>query len=102
MASLLFKSEIITFICLFVVLSVAGFLDMIWSFVELFVKLDKPGTSDVVLDLMKVLRYMFAIIFPNVTIKRGLYNLKIRKNNYCIDTLNNLLTSKYIQNYICI
>ena len=96
MASLLFKSEIITFICLFVVLSVAGFLDMICSFVELFVKLDKPGTSDFIIDLMKVLRYTFAIVFPNVTIKRGLYNLKIRKNNYCIDTLNNLLTSKHL------
>jgi hypothetical protein len=77
---------------MFTILSVAGFLDMIWSFIELFVKLDRQSKA-FISDLMKILRYLFSALFPNVTVKRGLYNLKIRKNDYCINSLNSLLSS---------
>jgi hypothetical protein len=43
---------------------------------------------------MKILRYVFLLFFPNVTVKRGLYNMKIRQNTYCINSLNNILKSK--------
>lgn len=44
---------------------------------------------------MNVLRYFLVILFPNVTIKRGLYNLKIRTNDYCINSLNSILNAGY-------
>jgi hypothetical protein len=47
---------------------------------------------------MELLRYFFAIFFPNVTVKRGLYNIKIRTNDYCISSLNSILNTGYSKN----
>ena len=94
-SSFFFKSDIVNFIILFIVLSVAGFLDMIWSFVQLFMNIQQPGRPNVTSTIMMVLKIIFALIFPNVTVKRGLYNLKIRKNNFCINSLEYLFNSKY-------
>jgi hypothetical protein len=92
--SFFFKTDLIGFISLAIILGVAGFLDMVWSFIQLFVNLDVQSSSQAVNNLMNVLRYIFLFTFPNVTIKRGLYNLKIRQNKYCINSLNNIIKSK--------
>lgn len=68
---------------------------MICSFVYLFVKLDNQGSTTFGSELMSLIRLTLAIIFPNVTVKRGLYNLKIRENEYCINSLNVILNTSY-------
>jgi hypothetical protein len=91
--SFFFKSDIIGFIVLAIILGVAGFLDMIWSLLYLFLKLDQFNKKSYLITLMNNLRYLFLYLFPNVSIKRGLYNIKIRKNSYCIRSLNTILGS---------
>ena len=94
-SSFWFRTDLIGFIFTFLILGVATFLDMVWAFIQLFVSLERESTQNTFLsNLMKLLRYVFLLFFPNVTIKRGLYNLKIRQNNYCITSLNNILKSK--------
>ena len=64
---------------------------MLWAFVMMFISLDSLGQSSVTSILLNLSRYVFAFLFPNVTIKRALYNIKINKNFYCITSLNNIL-----------
>lgn len=96
LTSFIFKSDIMSFIVLFIILSVAAFLDMIWSFVELFINIDTSGQLSTASNILNVLRFFFAFLFPNVTIKRALYNIKINKNLYCINTLNTILKGNFI------
>lgn len=92
--SFFFKSEIIGFVVLVIVLGFAAFLDIIWTFVELLIingtKVKNGGAK-----FMYALRIIFALVFPNVNIKRGLYNLKIRNNTYCIDSVNEILAGNF-------
>jgi len=71
---------------------------MIASFVYLFVRLDNMGKATFGSELMNTVRYALAIFFPNVTLKRALYNLKIRDNDYCINSLNGILNTSYRKN----
>ena len=92
--SFFFRNDLIGFIFTFLVLGVATFLDMVWALIQLFVSLERESDQNKFLsNLMKVLRYVCLLFFPNVTVKRGLYNLKIRQNTYCINNLNNILKS---------
>jgi hypothetical protein len=101
--SFLFKSDLISYITLAIILSVSSFLDMIWSFIQLFLNLDFETRNNDLSKAMVILKYIFMSLFPNVTIKRGLYNLKIRQNDYCIKSLNNLLKSFFFLNfYFCL
>ncbi len=94
--SFFFRTDLIGFIFTFLVLGVATFLEMVWALIQLFVSLERPSDQNTFLsNLMKVLRYVFMLFFPNVTVKRGLYNLKIRHNTYCINSLNNILKSNF-------
>jgi hypothetical protein len=88
--SFFFKSEIVGFVVLAIFLGFMAFLDVIWIFVQLLIQsgstTSTPGSS-----LMRALRLIFALLFPNVTIKRGMYNLKIKNNDYCIQYVNQYL-----------
>nr|UOU03315.1 ATP-binding cassette subfamily A3-like 2 [Brachionus rubens] len=88
--SFFFKSEIIGFVVLVIVLGFASFLDIIWTFVELLI-INGGKTRNIGADFMYALKIIFALVFPNVTVKRGLYNLKIRSNSYCVDAVNQVL-----------
>lgn len=94
-SSLIFQSDIVAFIGVFLIASVAAFMDMICSLVYLFVKLDKQGKDSFTSTLMDFIRYLLAICFPNVTIKRALYNIKIKDNDYCLNSLNSILNTGY-------
>ena len=37
-----------------------------------------------------------SVFFPNVTIKRQLFDLRLRSNNYCIDILSYIIKSKFV------
>lgn len=96
--SFLFKSDLISFLVLFILLAVVCFLDMIFSFIQLLVYLDIRDQNKTIYDLMSFFRYLFLILFPNVTLKRGLYYLKIKDNSYCIKSLNRILHTNYSYN----
>lgn len=86
--SFLFKSEIIGFVVLFIVLAVVAFTDVILSFFELSLSNE---SSDRPLNLIKGIRWILVIMFPNLTVKRGSFYLKTRTNSFCISQLNKFL-----------
>ncbi len=92
-----FKSEIIGFIILMVILGMAAFMDMVWCFFQLFVRINVKDSNlnDTISDILEIIRWTFVILFPNVTIKRGLFDLKVRKNEFCVQAINNILKSKF-------
>jgi hypothetical protein len=93
----LFKSEIIGFVVLAIIFGIGAFLDMVWSFLQLLVQTDASNngtsTASPFANLIVGIRWIFTIIFPNVTVKRGMFNLKIYNNTFCISSLNSLLFS---------
>jgi hypothetical protein len=90
------RSDIVGFIVLFISLSVLAFLDtMIVLFQFLLQKNTKQGTKNQGTSIMIGVRYLMALFFPNVTVKRALYDLKIRDNSYCITTINSYLDCNY-------
>lgn len=91
--SFFFKSEIIGFVVLVIVLGFAVFLDIIWTFIELLL-LNGSTTKTTGSNVIYAIRIIFALVFPSVTIKRGLYAMKIRTNNYCIDAANTVLAGR--------
>jgi hypothetical protein len=119
--SFFIKSDLTSFIVLFIILATAAFLDMTFAFVHLFVHINDRAAqfNDFKSSIMHFLRITFSLIFPNVTIKRALFDMKIRflsffikvflifkikffilnyfkrDNEYCVNTLNRILRSNY-------
>lgn len=92
--SFIFKSEIIGFVVLAIFLGFMAFLDVVWIFLQLLLQ-NGSTTQTGGSKLIQGIRYLFALLFPNVNIKRGLYNLKIKGNSYCIDNVNQYLARKW-------
>lgn len=92
--SFLFKANIMGFVVLALVLGILGFLDMILVFVQILIVTSNSNKSNGLSDLIAGIRGLMAFLFPNITIKRGIYDLKIRSNSYCIDAVNEILDSK--------
>jgi hypothetical protein len=94
--SFFFKSELVGFIVLAILLGVAAFLDMLFSFILLFTNVDTSAKDGLMYNMLNVLQFILLILFPNVAVKHGLYNLKIRKNSYCINSMNRVFNCNYI------
>ena len=97
-----FKSEIIGFIILMIILGMAAFMDMVWCFFQLFVRLniDDSNLNNTISDILEVIRWTFVVLFPNVTIKRGLFDLKVRQNEFCVNAINNILKSNFFYYFL--
>lgn len=94
--SFLFKSDVTSFVILAIVLGIIPFIDVVFAFVLLFINTG-PDYADVRApgsDALDVLRMIITIIFPNLTVKKAIYNLKIRNSTYCINSINTILKSK--------
>ena len=76
---------------LLILLGFVAFLDMIFVFAELILIGSNNNKRNGLSNLITGFRFLLALIFPNVTVKRGFYDLKIRSNNYCIDQINDVL-----------
>lgn len=90
-----FKSDVTAFAILLILLGVAGFADVLFSFVHIFIHVtepdldfDSPGSL-----MVYAVRILLTILFPNVTIKRELFNFRVRSNRYCISSLNRVIKS---------
>lgn len=90
-----FKSDVTAFAILLILLGVAGFADVLFSFVHIFIHVTEPNLDfDAAGSLIVyALRIVFTILFPNVTIKRELFNFRLRSNRYCISSLNRVIKS---------
>lgn len=91
-----FKSDVTAFAILLILLGVAGFADVLFSFVHIFIHVTEPNLDfDSAGSLIVyALRIVFTVLFPNVTIKRELFNFRLRSNRYCISSLNRVIKSK--------
>lgn len=95
-----FKSDVNAFVILFVLLLMASFFDVVFSFIQLFNSFaninDQSFTFESPVSLfMFTLRMVLTILFPNVTIKRQLFNFRLRTNQYCIYTLNRVIKGNF-------
>ena len=94
--SFIFKSDVIAFLTLFLVLGCAVFFDMILVIVGFF----NAGLNDSFRRITEGLRIFFSIFFPNVTVKRAIYNLKLQHLDVCLLPMNLLLNCKIIL-FVC-
>lgn len=92
-----FKSDVTAFVILLLLLGLAAFTDVVFSFIQIFINItnpdlnfDSPSTL-----MMYTLRIILCILFPNVTIKRELFNFRLRSNKYCIDSLNRIIKCNF-------
>ena len=90
-----FSSDTIGFVVLLILLGFVAFLDMIFVFAELILIGSNNNKRNGLSNLITGFRFLLALIFPNVTVKRGFYDLKIRSNNYCIDQINDVLDRNF-------
>lgn len=93
--SFFFKTEILAFITLFIMLSSAVVVDMLCSFLQLFINSDPFERNSNVFNFLDSIKNILFLILPNVTIKRGLYFLKIRNNSFCMDFSNKILGTSF-------
>ena len=76
---------------LVIILGFLAFLDMILIFVQLLIVSSNNNQADSLSNLMRAIRLILALVFPNITVKRGMYNLKILNNSYCSENANTVL-----------
>jgi hypothetical protein len=88
--SFLFKKDITAFLSLFLLLGLATFVDMILALVKYFTIMSNSTTLSKWIDAFRVL---LAILFPNVNLKRVIFNLKLRNTENCFTPLNLLFDS---------
>jgi len=50
---------------------------------------NSPGANAIA-----AIRYIIALLFPNIAVKRAFYDMKIRNNAYCIAQVNTYLNCK--------
>jgi hypothetical protein len=93
--SFLFKSDIVGFIVLLIMLVFLAFMEGIMSFVQLLLN---GGSGS---RFVSILRGILALIFPNITIKRGIYDLKIQSNSFCVSVVNQYLGGKKKMVLVC-
>jgi hypothetical protein len=93
----IFKSEITGSIFFAVLNGFAALIDLILVFLYYLIQysasIKKTSTSNPSEQAITILRWILAGIFPSVTIKRGIYDLKLLKNENCITFSNQVLYS---------
>ena len=93
-----FKSDVNAFVILIVLLFMAAFFDVVFSFIQIFNNFGHINDNTLTFEspisfMMYTLRIILSVVFPNVTIKRQLFNFRLRTNEYCIYTLNRVIKS---------
>ncbi|RNA09250.1 ATP-binding cassette sub-family A member 3-like [Brachionus plicatilis] len=87
-----FKSDIVGFVVLFLVLSFATLVDMICVLLQFFdASSDQPGTLG---DVSNTIRIILIIFCPNIAVKRAVFNIKLQSNNICIGLLSLLFKNR--------
>ena len=92
-----FKSDVTGFVVLLIFLGTGSFLDVFLSFIQIFAHITNEGLvfESFGSVLLYIIRLVLCIVCPNVTLKRILFNFRLRSSRYCISTLNRILKSNY-------
>ena len=101
-----FRSDIIAFVCLFMLMCMASFVDMVMVIVNFFLQIqqmtnqtfnrthsNQSSSESYWIDIINKWRDVLAFLWPNVAAKRALFNLKIQNLPQCRILLNTLLNS---------
>lgn len=87
-ASFFFKSDVIGFVVVLLVLGFACMFDMVCGYLKLLDAGLMAGTGVGTLGrITDTIRYIFAFLFPNIAVKRALFNLKIQNIPVCMTLL---------------
>ena len=91
------KSELIGFISFFVINAIGCFFHMILDFISVFSQAQATGaTSQTRLSVVMLnLSWVLKIVFPSVTFKSALFNIRLKSNLDCISALNSLFFTSY-------
>jgi hypothetical protein len=75
-------------------------IDVLFFFIQIFIHIndDRLTFGSAGSLFMYSLRIILCFLFPNITIKREMFNFRIRENPYCIDTLNRVLKANLKSN----
>ncbi len=92
-----FESDVTAFVVLLIVLGIGAFCDVFLSFVQIFAHITNEGLVFESFGslIFYILRMIIAIICPNVTIKRILFDFRLRSSHYCMNTLNRIMKTNY-------
>jgi hypothetical protein len=93
--SFAFKHEFMPFIVVFMGLGLVSLVDVLLSFLQLYGRLNMTFDSSII-SLIDCLRICLMVLFPNITVKHLLTNLKIRSDSFCINSINYILKSESI------
>lgn len=91
------KSELIGFITFFIINVVACFFDMVLHFIAVFSQAQTVGATSIttLATAMDNLAWVLVVIFPCVTFKRALFNIRLKSNSNCDSSLNSLMFTDY-------
>lgn len=92
--SFLFKSDVVGFIVLLLVLGFACLFDMTAGYLRFF-DIAISGGGGTLTRISDVIRYIFAFLFPNIAVKRAMFNLKLQKLPICYPILNFAFKDNY-------
>ncbi|CAF0946948.1 unnamed protein product [Brachionus calyciflorus] len=73
--SFFFKSEIIGFITMFIILGVGIFLDTLFTFLQLFISMDPFDKSKIFFNFLGTVKSIFLFMLPSVTVLSTSYSL---------------------------
>ena len=86
--SFLFKSDVIGFVVVLLVLGFACLFDMILGYLKLLDVGISGGKVGALGKITDVIRYVFVFLFPNISVKRAVFNLKLQNMPMCIPLLD--------------
>jgi hypothetical protein len=91
------KSELIGFITFFIINVIACFFDMVLHFIAVFSQAQALGATSItnLATVMNNLTWVLVVIFPCVTFKRALFNIRLKSNSACDSSLNSLMFTDY-------
>ncbi|CAF0704109.1 unnamed protein product [Brachionus calyciflorus] len=87
-----FKSDIVGFVVLFLVLSFASLVDMICVMLGFFDA--STGEAGTLSQISTAIRTVLAILCPNIAVKRAIFNLKLQNAPICFALLGFLFPNK--------
>lgn len=99
--SFLFKSDILAFAILFIVLGLTVLIDMVLFIVSVIMKnISKSPDEDSSLRTQTIIRQLMVIVFPNLNVKQIVYNLKLQNSELCKTLLNSHFACNYFYLFI--
>jgi hypothetical protein len=81
-------------------LGIGAFIDVLLSFIQIFMHITDESLAFESFSSLSLytMRLALSTLCPNVTLKRVLFNFRLKSSNYCTNTLSRILKVKYDEN----